>query len=383
MIPVAYNYRNLFVRWKTTAMTALAFTLVVASLIAMQAFVSGVQTVCATSGEPENVLVMKLGATDEVMSQLDSATVTEVENAEGVQRDSSGRALASRELYMVITQQDPVTNLPHMLQVRGVMLPVALDVHRTLTIASGRMLQRNQGELVIGKGLQRERNFQLGQVLRMGRKNWRIVGVFDAGGSAFETEIWADLGELASQFRREGIYNSVVLRTPTPPAAEELAQRLADSRKLQVNAQTEIAYYKKQAEQTELIRTASLVIAAFMGIGAVFGITNTMFAAIGQRIKDIAVMRIIGFTRREILVCFLLEALLIAAFGGLCGAALGYAINGVTVNSGLGAKSLAFAFKVDRQALLTGAAFTAAMGFIGGILPALSAMRVRPLESLR
>jgi ABC-type lipoprotein release transport system permease subunit len=207
--------------------------------------------------------------------------------------------------------------------------------------------------------------------------------VFDAGGSAFETEIWADLGELASQFRREGIYNSVVLRTPTPPAAEELAQRLADSRKLQVNAQTEIAYYKKQAEQTELIRTASLVIAAFMGIGAVFGITNTMFAAIGQRIKDIAVMRIIGFTRREILVCFLMEALLIAAFGGICGAALGYAINGVTVNSGLGAKSLAFAFKVDRQALLTGAAFTAAMGLIGGILPALSAMRVRPLESLR
>jgi ABC-type antimicrobial peptide transport system permease subunit len=174
-----------------------------------------------------------------------------------------------------------------------------------------------------------------------------------------------------------------VLRTASQQAAQQISQELAASRSLAVEAQPETAYYEKQANQTEIIRTASLVIAFFMAIGAVFGITNTMFAAIGQRIKDIAVLRILGFTRREILLCFLLEALLIAFVGGAAGAALGYAINGLTLSSAFGAKAVAFAFQVDSQALITAAIFTLAMGLIGGLLPAMSAMRIKALESLR
>ena len=382
MIPIAYNYRNLFVRWKTTAMTAVTFTLVVASLIAMQAFVRGVETVCALSGEPQNVLAMKQGANDEIMSQLDAEVVTQVENFQGVERDATGRPFASRELYMVVSEQVKTTGQFRMLQVRGV-LPRAFDVHTQVKIESGRMMRRGLGELIVGRGVRREKNLDLGTVVHIGRKDWRVVGVFSAAGSAFESELWADLGELASNFRREGVYNAVVVRTPSPAAAADVAERLASSRQLAVNAQTEPEYYAKQSEQTEMIRNGSFVIALFMGIGAVFGITNTMFAAIGQRIKDIAVMRILGFTRKEILFCFLLEALLIAFIGGLCGAGVGYAINGITVNSAVGVKTLDFAFQVDRHALGAGALFTLGMGLIGGILPALSAMRVRPLESLR
>lgn len=384
MIPLAYNYRNLLVRWKTTLMTAAGFTLVVAALIIMLAFVNGLQIVCVISGQPENVLVMKKGATDEVFSQIDPGLATQVENTDGVAKDRHGRPLASRELFMVISQQDEATREYKFLQVRGLLVN-APDVHTQVGLTAGRMFIPAQSEIVVGDAVAREDQLTLGSTLRIGRKNWKVVGIMKAGGSSFESEMWCDLNELASHFRREGTYTSVVLRTAAPAAAKDLAQRLATSRTVSVEALLEPAYYEKQAEQTTQILTAGMVIAVFMAIGAVFGVMNTMFAAIGQRIKDIAVMRILGFRRFEILVSFLLEAVLIGLVGGGLGTALGYATNGVTRSAviGAGAKAVEFAFRVDTRILVTSTTFVVVMSLLGGILPALSAMRVRPLESLR
>lgn len=381
MVPLSYNYRNLRVRWKTTLMTAGGFTLVVAALVVMLAFINGIESACATSGEAENVILLSKGNQDEVLSKMDRDLVAEVENSKGVVRDSAGRPIASRELFMVVHHRREGSGDFRFLQVRGVG-PAAFRVHTQLHLIEGSTFRRGQSEIVIGKGVARENRFRIGDVLEMGRKSWKIVGVFASGGSAFESEVWCDLTELASQFRREGVYSSVILRAASPEAAEELAEQLGQSRSVSVESQTEPKYYEKQAEQTRILQTAAWVIAWFMGVGAIFGVMNTMFAAIGQRTKDIAVLRIMGFESRDILLSFMLEAILIALIGGALGLALGGTANGITRSTAVGARQIDFALRVDGNIIAFSAAFTVFMGILGGLLPALSAMRVKPLEAL-
>ncbi len=381
MVPLSYNYRNLRVRWKTTLMTASGFTLVVAALVVMLAFINGIEAACATTGEPENVILLSKGNNDEVLSQMERGLVAQVENTKGVALDASSQPVASRELFMVVHHRNDETGEFRFLQVRGV-LPVAFRVHQQLHVREGRAFQRGQSEVMIGKAVQRETHLQVGDFIDMGRKRWKITGVFAAGGSAFESELWCDLNELASQFRREGMYSSVILRASSPQGAEELAEQLRGSRSVNVEAMTEPRYYQKQSEQTKIMQTAAWVIAWFMGIGAMFGVMNTMFAAIGQRTKDIAVLRIMGFEAGDILLSFLLEAILIALIGGILGVALGTAANGITRTTSIGARQIDFAFRVDAAIVAFAAAFTLVMGILGGLLPALSAMRIKPLEAL-
>jgi putative ABC transport system permease protein len=381
MVPLSYNYRNLRVRWKTTLMTASGFTLVVAALVVMLAFINGIEAACATTGEPENVILLSKGNNDEVLSQMDRGLVSQVENTKGVALDSASQPVASRELFMVVHHQNKRTGDFRFLQVRGV-LPVAFRVHTQLHVIEGSAFRRGQSEVLIGKGVQRENHFQVGDVIEMGRKQWKITGVFEAGGAAFESELWCDLNELASQFRREGNYSSVILRAAGPREAEELAEQLANSRSVSVEAMTEPKYYQKQSEQTKIMQTAAWVIAWFMGVGAMFGVMNTMFAAIGQRTKDIAVLRIMGFESGDILLSFLLEAILIAVIGGVLGVALGAATNGITRTTSIGARQIDFSFRVDAGIMTFAALFTVLMGVLGGLLPAMSAMRIKPLEAL-
>jgi putative ABC transport system permease protein len=382
MVPLSYNYRNLRVRWKTTLMTAAGFTLVVAALVVMLAFINGIEAACAVSGEPENVILLSKGNNDEVLSRMDRSLVAQVETSKGVALDAAGRPLVSRELFMVVHHRPDQGGEFHFLQVRGV-LPAAFRVHSQLNLLQGRAFRPGQSEVMIGKGVQREGRFQVGEAIEIGRKSWKIVGVFESRGSAFESELWCDLNELASQFRREGFYSTVILRAATPQGAEELAERLRNSRSVSVEALTEPKYYQKQAEQTKIMQTAAWVVAWFMGIGAAFGVMNTMFAAIGQRGKDIAVLRILGFQARDILLSFLSEAILIAVLGGLFGVALGAAANGLTYSISVGARSIDFTSRVDGHILVFAGAFSVIMGVLGGLLPALSAMRIKPLEALR
>ncbi|MFO0944406.1 MAG: ABC transporter permease [Planctomycetota bacterium] len=382
MVPISYSYRSLIVRWKTTLMTASGFTLVVAALIVMLAFIKGIEAICAISGEPENVLVLSQGNSDEVVSSIGRDLAVQVENTPGVSRDYSGQPIASRELYMVVNYFPKGAVDYSFLQVRGI-TPMAFSAHSHVKLVSGQKARPGQSEVIIGKAAQRELGLKLGDYLEMGRKRWRVAGIFSANGSAFETEIWCDLNELASQFRREGVVSTVVLRAPDGAAADRLAAKLKESRQISVEAMTETKYYAKQAEGTKMLQSAAWVIASFMAVGAVFGVMNTMFAAIGQRIKDIAVLRIMGFMAHEILLSFLLESLLIAMIGGMLGAGIGYLTNGLTQSAGIGARQVEFAFTVDGEMLLGAAIFSFIMGVLGGIIPALSAMRIKPLEALR
>lgn len=382
MVPVSYSYRCLIVRWKTTLMTASGFTLVVAALIVMLAFVNGIQTVCASSGDPENVVVLSKGAGDEVLSQMDRNLVSQIENTNGIVQGVPFRSIASREAFIVVNRYSEDGKDYSTLQVRGITAD-AFRVHREVTLLAGRPPRPGQSETVIGKAVQRDLGLAVGDSLDMGRKRWTVSGVMQSNGSAFESELWCDLNEVASQFKREGVYSTVVLRTPSAEAAEVIVQQLSDSRRLNVEAVTEPKYYEKQAEGFKVLRSAAWVIAWFMGLGAIFGVMNTMFAAIGQRVKDIAVMRILGFRARDILLSFLLEALLIAFVGGALGTGLGYLTNGLTQQTGMGSRQVEFAFKVDGSTILVAATFSLIMGVLGGIVPAMSAMRIKPLETLR
>uniref|UniRef100_A0A7C4QXX3 ABC transporter permease n=1 Tax=Schlesneria paludicola TaxID=360056 RepID=A0A7C4QXX3_9PLAN len=382
MIPLKYNFRNLIVRWKTTLMTASGFMLVVAALVVLLAFVEGVQIVCATSGEPENVIVLARGNNDEVFSQVDSRTATEVANVPGVARNKAGELLVSREMFLVVHRLMHDTGAFKFLQVRGV-APVAFEVHTHIELLEGQPFRAGQSEVIIGRGVQREHQLNIGDKIQIGRKFWTVTGVFAARGSAFEAEAWCDLAELAGQFRREGMYSSVVLRTDSALAAAEVVERLRDSRSIVCNPQTEPEYYSKQAEQTQMIRNAAWIIAWFMGIGAVFGVMNTMFAAISQRRKDIAVLRIIGFQPHEILISFLLEAILISVVGGVLGISLGMFANGFSASAAMGAREVEFAFRVTNGTILYASLFALTMGILGGVLPALSVVRIQPLEALR
>lgn len=382
MIPLRYNSRNLLVRWKTTLMTASGFTLVVAALVVMLAFITGIQAVCIVSGSPNNVLVLAKGASDEILSQIDSRTASEIENFKGILKDRQGKPIVSRELFMVVHRLIESQGVFKFFQIRGVE-ETAFQIHDQVKILEGRMYRPNQSEIIVGRGVIGDHELHVGDTVNIGRKLWKVSGIFEANRSSLESEAWCDLSELSSQFRREGLYTTIVLPTASPQAAAKLAEQLSASKTTQCSAQPEQTYYAKQAENTEIMKTGALVIAWFMGLGAVFGVMNTMFAAIGQRRKDIAVLRIIGFQPWEIVISFLLEALLISAVGGALGISLGYLVNGVTTSTSVSTHEVQVAFEVNQSTVIIASITTLLMGFFGGLFPALSVVRIQPLEALR
>jgi ABC-type lipoprotein release transport system permease subunit len=415
-VPLAYNLRNLVVRWKTTVLTALAFTVVVALLIFMHAFASGITRLSERSGQPANVICLSDGASDEIFSNLPLSETSDLARQEGVARTSDGRPLCSREVSVLINQPLPVMQGDRpkyrFFQVRGVEEPDISALVHGLELAEGEWFseagvrggsaEQKQAsvyatvEVVIGEGLSRDlgmqiqdRPLEVGSTFEVGGRQCLVVGIMRGADSTFGSEIWAKRQKVGEIFNRENVYSSIVLRATSPTVAVELAERLSrDFKKSAVSAMTEPDYFKKMAEANNQLLGSIYTVASIMALGGVFGVMNTMFAAIRQRSTDIGVLRLLGFARWQVLVSFLIESLLIAALGGLLGCAAGYLVNGwdtqsVVGTSGGGMKRVTFKMIVDGNTLAAGVLFTLVMGVLGGLLPAVSAMRLKPLESLR
>jgi ABC-type antimicrobial peptide transport system permease subunit len=417
-IPFQYSIRNLLTRWKTTVMTSTAFTVVVLLLTVMVAFVAGMNRVIGRSAHPGNVVVLSDGATDEVFSSLAITDATEIEHQEGpVWKD--GRAMSSREVYIFINQ--PTTapdgrSRHRFLQIRGVEDPdIAASVHGLELLpgshwfSTGGVREASTSEspgepaksgsvieAVIGEAIAQEfgadrglESLQIGDTFEVGPRRWLVVGIMKAPGSAFGSEIWAKRSIVGQTFGKDNLYTSLVLQTPSAAAAQALADNLTHHyKKASLHALTEADYYSKMGEASEQLLSAIFLVASIMAVGGVFGVMNTMFAAIAQRASDIGVLRILGFARWQILASFLLESLVIALAGGVLGCGLGYLVNGVSASTMVGSndgipRSVIFEMVVDPNTLALGLLFTLLMGAVGGLLPALSAMRLRPLESLR
>jgi len=404
-VPLGYNLRNLVVRWRITVLTLLAFVLVLSLLTVMLAFVNGMTRLAEGSGHPGNVLVLSKGATDELMSSLAISDVSEVELWPGIVaelRDGKKVPICSREVYVVVAQpvEGATGDRPRrrLVQLRGVEDPQTAARVRGLELLPGGTWCRgvrsasssDSGqtpdtlvETVVGEGIAREWGLALDSVFEVGPRRCVVVGVTKSAGTTFGSEVWADCRLVGQLFNKEGFYTSLVLRTPDAVHARQVSDDLTQNYKKPISAQPERDYYTKLAETNEVFLYSAYVVALVMAIGGVFGVMNTMFAAISQRSKDIGVLRLLGFARWQILVSFLLESLMLALVGGSIGCALGYLFNGITVTSFLENRTLVFRMIVDANTLAIGILFTLCMGGLGGMFPALSAMRIRPLDSLR
>jgi putative ABC transport system permease protein len=411
-IPLGYNVRNLVVRWRITLLTGVAFTLVVALMTVLLAFVNGMYKLTEGSGQPGNVIVLSDGATDELFSNMSYSDTSNIDNHALVLRDGN-KALCSREVYVLGSQPIPPENKRRrFVQVRGLEDAVIAGKVHGLELLEGQWfsdvgvqeLPRAETgrepeqaiQAVLGEGIARKLGRDLGKdrlhagdVFELGPRKWVVVGVMKSSGSTFASEVWAKRTLVGPLYGKEQI-STIVLRTAGPKQAADLAKDLtANFKTAAVQAQTETEYYSKlQATNLQFLIGIGFV-TFFMGLGGVFGVMNTMFAAIAQRTKDIGVLRILGYARWQILVSFFLESLAIALVGGLLGCALGYLADGWTATSivssgaGGGGKNVILKLVVDAQILGLGLLISLAMGVLGGLIPSLSAMLVRPLESLR
>lgn len=417
-VPISYNVRNLTVRWKTTIMTALAFTLVVALMTVMLAFVNGMYRLTAQSGQPGNVIVLAEGATDESFSNLSFTDTSDIERQPGIDKDENNRPLVSKEVYLIVNQQVPVPQgakpRRRFVQVRGMEDPVmAGRVHGLKLQEGGQWFSAagvEQGtatdaaatppvyiQAVIGSGLAAEMGSDLpekrplrpGDMFPLGSRTWKVVGVLDSAGSTFDSEVWGKRQIVGEEFGKKNSYSSYIVRAAEgAKGAVTLTEELKAFRGASLNAQPETDYFSGLGEQSLQFLYAIIVVALVMAVGGVFGVMNTMFAAISQRTKDIGVLRILGYQRRQILISFLLESLVLALLGGLLGCAIGMVADGWTAKSIVsggpgGGKFVVLRLAVSLDILATGLLLSLAMGALGGFIPAVSAMRLRALESLR
>ena len=413
-VPLIYNLRNLQNRWKTTLVTALAFTLVTFTLTGMLSFVKGMDRLIDSSGDPGNVMVLSDGATDEAFSNLPDYDVTLLPGA--VQNEV---LLFSKEVYVVVMYMIP--NPPpggrprRFVQMRGLFdMRLAAEVHgvklmegHTFGSSSGvKPIGNNETakEIVIGHGIARtfaadfgKPMLERGDVLTLGNDKWVVVGIMEEGSAAFSSEIWTRARSVQENFGRKDssgafTYGSYVVRTAGAEKANLAVEMLKDSKLVGKNftAYTEREYYAKMNDTSKQFSVASWVVALIMALGGILGIMNTMYAAVSQRSKDIGVLRLMGYRRWQILLSFHFESMLIAILGGFLGLIVAFlAFDGLTVTSiissgqGGGGKTVVLRLIFDLQVLAVGAIFTLYMGALGGFIPAFSAMRLRPLESLK
>lgn len=424
-IPLAYSIRNLTVRLQTTVLTAVSFTLVIGVLTLLLGFVNGLRKLTLNSGNPSNVIVLSEGATDEGISSLASEEIKEIAQLSQISR-LDGQSVASLETYMVVVQPIEETSTrkasTRLIQIRGLDNPYLASLVRGLQLHEGgewfseagvREMERASTEfpiveVVLGEGLARElsrdrteaerklaknpNRLDAGDLFQLDQRKWLVVGVLKSAGTTFDSEVWARRNLTSTVFGKPN-YTTLAVKTNGPSQAIELQRYLngVDEShkytKTQVNAFTEPAYFQSLGAMNQQLILGTNFVVAIMAIGGIFGIMNTMFAAVSQRVNDIGVLRLIGFSRFGILVSFLLESILIATIGGILGCGLGYLANGLSMTSTVGtssgaAKSVVFQVAVDASVVGIGVFFSLAIGLLGGILPALSAMRGKPTKSL-
>jgi ABC-type lipoprotein release transport system permease subunit len=405
-IPLLYNLRNLLVRWRVSLSTALAFTLVIALLITMLAFVRGFLRMTEGSGHPANVMVLSRGATDELISTISAQEASgDVALQPGILRDRLSRPLCSCELYVVINQPlpNPRPGEPgrRLVQIRGLADPdLAAAVRDLPPLAAGRWFSvggvsalPSEGpgrppvyaiETVIGQGFARQWHLDVGDVIEVGPRQWIVIGILPSSGSTYDSELWARHQQVGPAFGKEHSFTSLLLRTQDAAAARSVSEDLNEHfKQASFHFLPETEYYAHLANTSQGFLTAVYVLAVILAVGGVLGVMNTMYAAVAQRRKDIAMLRVIGYAGWQVLLSFLIESVLLALVGGGLGCALGGLAHGWSASSLIGNRNMVFTLRVDAEGLCIAIAFTLAMGAVGGLLPALSTLRVRPMEVLR
>ena len=388
-LPISYPLRNLAARPARTLLTGGVVALVVVACALFLGLISSLKRTLVSSGDPMNLVVLRKGSTNDGASQIGLDAYRSIRFADGIARDPQGRPLISPELVVQPFFRDREGGRENVL-VRGVE-PVALDVHRGARIAEGRMIRPSAGEAVVGRAiLGRYEGTRLGETLRFGNGSWKVVGILEAGGSSFESEVWVDVRELARDARRPYPYSGIRLRAASPADLPRLSARIATDPRFALEAIPETRYYEEQSESANVLYAFVVGIAVLAGIGAGFGASNTLYASVRSRTREIGTLRALGFSRAAILTAFETEAIVLALGGFALGAVLSLAA-AAGLQAWLG--SLAFGsttfttnlvtLRVGAGDLLSAFLLSCAIGVLGGLGPAWRAARMRPIEALR
>ena len=385
-LPISYNVRNVRSRWKVSLLAVIGIGLVVTVFVALMAMRTGFALALRSTGVAENAMVVQRGSASELTSwvPLDHRNKIVVDSRVAVGAD--GRPMASPEIVIVGAMPRRSDGLQTNVTIRGV-TPKAFEVRGGIEIVQGRPFQPGLDELVVGKRIaDRIRGLDLGATIPIQRHQWKIVGIFTSRGGAFESEIWGDLDAMAGPFRRQGGSNALAVRLKDPSTLESFDRWIRDDPEMQLEAVQERKYYEDQSgglSGTLLFLVAFVSI--IMGLGAVFGALNTMYAIVAARTREIGTLRAIGFSRRSILFSFVVESVILALAGGLLGCLLAFPINGFTTASGQtpSFSEVAFAFRITPNILAYGLVFATIMGFLGGLLPALRGARLPITSALR
>ncbi len=383
-IPLSYNLRNLTVRKTTTLMTALGVALTVAVLLSVLALMAGLKSAFATAGNPLHVLALRKGANAELSSGVTRQQFQELKFRPGLAANAAGEPFASLELVTIINLQsvDSVNGMN--VTLRGI-LPAGVEM-RGLKLASGRWFSAGQREITVGKGIaKRYPDAATGKQLRFGKGSWTVVGVFDAGDSAANSEILGDLNQVASDYNRMEGLSSILLRTTDRASAKALVNNINDDVKLNMEARLEDEYMASQTSSGAPIQFLGIFVSIIMAVGSSFAAMNTMYAAVSRRGKEIGTLRVLGFSQGSILLSFFIESVLLSILGGILGCILVLPLNGITTGIGnfVTFSEVSFNFRVTPEVMMNGIAFALVLGAIGGLFPALSAARKEILTALR
>ena len=386
-IPLIYSLRSVAVRKASSAMAVGGFALVVVVFVTLLSLGAGFRKIVESSGSPQNVLVLRKGADAELPSQVMLETARTISELPIV-AEEEGRKLAVFESVLIVARPNRGGRESHV-TIRGVPSH-ARSVHADVRLARGRWFTPGSSEAVLGVGLARRiRDVGLGQSITIGRDTWRIVGLFEAGGSSLESELWMDGDLLQTAFHRDGVFQSVLFRAAGDP--RDAVRRLtalaeSDPRLRSVQAMTEKKYYRKQAKlMADLITILGGILTAIMSVGAIAGAMNTMYAAVSQRKREIGCLLAMGFAPRAIWLAFMVESLLLAGLGAALGCAASMAFDGMQTGMTNWAtfSETAFEFAVTPGILAAAALVSVAMGFVGGVLPAFRAARMKVVDALR
>ncbi|MGA8593143.1 MAG: ABC transporter permease [Bryobacteraceae bacterium] len=383
-IPISYNIRNLVVRKTTTIMTAVGIALTVAVLLAVLALVNGLRDAFASTGNPLHVIVMRKGGNAELTSLVTQEQYQVIKSFPGIAKGPDGQPLASLEVVSVTNLTSPESPLGMNVTLRG--LP-EMGIHlRNVKLLEGRWFTPGKREIVVGKNVEkRYPKAKLGEQLRFGKGDWTIVGVLDGGKSAFNSEIWGDVNQVASDFNRPNTLSSVLIQADSELAAQSLIHALEDDRRLTVDAMTEQSYYDAQTVSATPVQYLGIFVSIIMAVGSCFAAMNTMYAAVARRAREVGTLRVLGFTRGSILFSFFLESVLLSIVGGLIGVLIALPLNNVTTGIGnfLTFSETSFNFHVSPAIMVEGILFAMVMGALGGLLPARQAAKKEILTALR
>lgn len=384
-LPISYSFRNLWTRRLTTVLTASGMALVVFVFAAILMLAEGLRKTLVETGSYDNVVVIRKGSTSEVMSWVSRLQASIIETQPEAAIGEDGQPLLAKEIVVLIALPKRETNALSNVVIRGIGAN-SLVLRPQVKLVQGRMPEFGLSEIVAGRSIaERFKGGGVGETLRFGMRDWRIVGIFDAGNTGFNSEIWGDADQLMQAFRRT-VYSSVIFKLRNPSEFETVKKRIDGDPRLTLEIKRENRYYAEQSERmARFLRILGTALTIIFSLGAVIGAMITMYSAVATRTGEIGTMRALGFRKSNILGAFILEALFLGFIGGCFGLFLASFLQLFTIST-LNFQTfseLAFSFTLTPGIVWKGLAFSLIMGFVGGALPAVRASRMNIVESLR